>query len=113
MISLHKICQLITSGALCAALCPVLFLAGCRDPVNAPRDIADYSANSIFSSFSGRSPKTLDPQVSYSSDETIYTYQVYEALYQYHYLKHSNRFRQKQRNSCNNFLFCQSLHHNS
>ena len=87
MISLHKICQLITSGALCAALCPVLFLAGCRDPVNAPRDIADYSANSIFSSFSGRSPKTLDPQVSYSSDETIYTYQVYEALYQYHYLK--------------------------
>jgi ABC-type transport system substrate-binding protein len=70
-----------------AALLACLLLNGCTEPVNAPRALADYSTNTIFSSFSGRSPKTLDPQVSYSSDETIYTYQVYEALYQYHYLK--------------------------
>ncbi len=54
---------------------------------NAPRDLADYSENTLFSSFSGRSPKTLDPQVSYSSDETVYTYHIYETLYTYHYLK--------------------------
>lgn len=37
--------------------------------------------------FSGRSPKTLDPAVSYSSDETAYVYSIYEPPYQYHYLK--------------------------
>lgn len=62
-------------------------LAGCDRPVNAPRSLEDYGRNVIYSSFSGRSPKTLDPQVSYSSDESLYTYEVYEPLYQYHYLK--------------------------
>lgn len=68
-------------------LLAVVWLAGCSRPVNAPRDLADYSTNTLFSSFSGRSPKTLDPQASYSSDETLYTYSVYEPPYGYHYLK--------------------------
>lgn len=49
--------------------------------------MAQYAQNTLFSSFGGRSPKTLDPQVSYSSDETLYTYNIYEPLYGYHYLK--------------------------
>ena len=65
----------------------VVLLAGCSDPANAPRPMADYGLNAIYSSFSGRSPKTLDPQVSYSSDESFYTYSVYEPLLGYHYLK--------------------------
>lgn len=70
---------------LCLALC--LLATGCSRPVNAPRDWADYGTNTLFSSFSGRSPKTLDPQASYSSDETLYTYTIYEPPYSYHYLK--------------------------
>lgn len=70
---------------LCLALC--LFVVGCGRPVNAPRDLTDYGTNTLFSSFSGRSPKTLDPQASYSSDETLYTYTIYEPPYSYHYLK--------------------------
>lgn len=70
-----------------AALCSVALISGCSDPINAPRSLSDYATNTLFSTFSGRSPKTLDPQVSYSSDETIYTYGVYEPLYGYEYLK--------------------------
>lgn len=62
-------------------------LCACDKVLNAPRNIDDFSTNTLYSSFSGRSPKTLDPQVSYSSDETLYTYEIYEPLYQYHYLK--------------------------
>ena len=73
---------------LCALLVlSVFILSGCSRPVNAPRDLSDYASNTLFSSFSGRSPRTLDPQESYSSDETIYVYGVYEMLYGYHYLK--------------------------
>lgn len=73
---------------LCAsALAAAALSAGCTDPVNSPRALSDYASNTLFTSFSGRSPKTLDPQVSYSSDETIYTYGVYEPLYGYEYLK--------------------------
>lgn len=73
---------LCAAASLCAAL-----LAACTEPVNAPRALSDYAGNTLFSSFSGRSPKTLDPQVSYSTDETIYTYGIYEPLYGYEYLK--------------------------
>lgn len=72
----------------CAAAClTAVLLAACTEPVNAPRALSDYAGNTLFSSFSGRSPKTLDPQVSYSTDETIYTYGIYEPLYGYKYLK--------------------------
>lgn len=74
------------SGALCWVMMAAL-LVGCTQPANAPRALADYGENVLYSSFSGRSPKTLDPQVSYSSDETLYTYSVYEPLFKYHYLK--------------------------
>ncbi len=73
--------------ALCAAAAVLALLAGCSRPVNAPRALDEYAGNTLFSSFSGRSPRTLDPQASYSSDETIYVYGAYEMLYGYHYLK--------------------------
>ena len=69
------------------AVLGALAAAGCSEPVNAPRPLSEYGTNTLFSTFSGRSPKTLDPQVSYSSDETIYTYGIYEPLYGYEYLK--------------------------
>lgn len=68
-------------------LCWLGFVSGCDRVQNAPRKITDYAENTLYSSFSGRSPKTLDPQASYSSDETLFTYEIYEPLYQYHYLK--------------------------
>ena len=75
-----KFAGIVLAGVLAA-------LTGCTEPVNAPRPLADYAGNTIFSAFSGRSPKTLDPQVSYSNDESFYTYAVYEPLLGYHYLK--------------------------
>lgn len=75
---------------IAAAAAALTFLGGSflvTAPLNAPRPLEEYASNTLFSSFSGRSPKTLDPQASYSSDETIYTYQICDTLYGYHYLK--------------------------
>ncbi len=63
-----------------------LLVSACG-PVNSPRPGTNGSENTLYSPFSGRSPKTLDPAVSYSSDETAYVYSIYEPPYQYHYLK--------------------------
>lgn len=86
-LSIGKITTVMRLSFCIAALCSVALISGCSDPINAPRSLSDYATNTLFSTFSGRSPKTLDPQVSYSSDETIYTYGVYEPLYGYEYLK--------------------------
>ena len=39
----------------------------------------------LYTSFVNR-PKHLDPAQSYTSDEAEFTYQIYEPLFQYHYL---------------------------
>lgn len=75
-----------------ALLLPVLFCTGWISEahgvvLNAPRDVSEYAQKTLFTAFGGRSPRTLDPQRSYSADETAYTYGIYEPLYQYHYLK--------------------------
>lgn len=67
--------------SVCAAF------AGCDYTPNAVRSAPELASNTLFTPFSGRSPKHLDPTSSYSSDETPYTYSIYEPLYQYHYLK--------------------------
>lgn len=46
----------------------------------------DQNDQSLYSVFSAR-PKHLDPARSYSSDEAIFTGQIYEPPLQYHYLK--------------------------
>lgn len=62
-------------------------LNGCGKVSNNPHPSGTEATNTLFLPFSGRSPKYLDPASSYSNDETPYTYQVYEPLYAYHYLK--------------------------
>jgi ABC-type transport system substrate-binding protein len=59
-------------------------LAGCD---NSPQPHGLAASNTLFSAFAERSPRYLDPTASYSNNETPVTYQVYEPLYGYHYLK--------------------------
>ena len=59
-------------------------LGGCN---NSPQPDGAEKTNTLFSAFSERSPRYLDPTASYSNNETPITYQVYEPLYGYHYLK--------------------------
>jgi ABC-type transport system substrate-binding protein len=67
------------AGALALAL-----LAGCN---NSPWPAGAEKENTLFNSFDERSPRYLDPTASYSNPESAYTYQIYEPLYSYHYLK--------------------------
>lgn len=63
-------------------------LAACSPrPVNSPYPEQQLSENVLYTAFSQRSPKYLDPASSYSTDETPFTYSIYEPLYGYHYLK--------------------------
>ncbi|MGE8677293.1 MAG: ABC transporter substrate-binding protein [Achromobacter marplatensis] len=67
----------------------LLAVAGCsqESPINSPYPSGAESQNTFYSAFTQRSPKYLDPASSYSVDETPYTYNIYETLYGYHYLK--------------------------
>jgi ABC-type transport system substrate-binding protein len=62
-------------------------LSGCGDVLNNPHPIGSEKTNTLYVPFTERSPKYLDPTSSYSNDETPFTYQVYEPLYAYHFLK--------------------------
>jgi ABC-type transport system substrate-binding protein len=59
-------------------------LAACG---NSPWPQGAEKRNVIFNAFDERSPRYLDPVASYSNPETVYTFQIYEPLYQYHHLK--------------------------
>ncbi len=67
-------------------------LLGCLNPIcfavwnNPHQDNKLENDNTLYSVFSAR-PKHLDPARSYSSDEAIFTGQIYEPPLQYHYLK--------------------------
>jgi ABC-type transport system substrate-binding protein len=65
----------------------MLGLAACGEVPNSPHPGGAERENTLFSSFQERSPKYLDPVSSYANNETPVTYQVYEPLYGYHYLK--------------------------
>lgn len=69
------------------AIAGTLLLVACDGTPNAVHTEKELRSNTLFTPFSGRSPKHLDPTSSYSSDETPYTYSIYEPLYQYNYLK--------------------------
>ena len=67
-------------------------LAGCGpqgldSAINSPYPAGAERDNTLYTAFTQRSPKYLDPARSYSTDETPYTYNIYEPLYGYHYLK--------------------------
>jgi ABC-type transport system substrate-binding protein len=69
---------------LLAALGVAVSLTACN---NSPQPDDAAKTNTLFSAFAERSPRYLDPTASYSNNETPITYQVYEPLYGYHYLK--------------------------
>ena len=65
----------------------LLALAGCGEvALNDPYPAADDGRNILYTAFSER-PKHLDPARAYSSNEYEILGQVYEPLYQYHFLK--------------------------
>lgn len=72
------------AAALALAAATLLLTAGCN---NNPHPDGAEATNTLFTAFSERSPRYLDPTASYSNNETPYTYQIYEPLYGYHYLK--------------------------
>ncbi len=70
-------------------LIPILFilLSGCEDlQLNNPYAENEGKQSVLYQSFSER-PKHLDPAVAYSENEYAFIAQIYEPLFQYHYLK--------------------------
>jgi|GEM_PF-7073882 len=75
----------VLEGLRCLLLLALLLpLAACD---NSPYPRGTAQSNTLLNAFQERSPRSLDPTVSYSNNETPYTYQTYEPLYGYHYLK--------------------------
>ncbi|MEO6959393.1 MAG: peptide ABC transporter substrate-binding protein, partial [Burkholderiaceae bacterium] len=71
-----------------AGLLALVLLTSCsRSLVNSPYARGDEKQNVLYTAFVQRSPKFLDPASSYSTDETPFTYSIYEPLYAYDYLR--------------------------
>lgn len=68
---------------LVASMLPVS-LVGCD---NSPWEGGAASKNTLFTAMQESSPRHMDPTASYWSNDTTFTYQIYEPLYGYHYLK--------------------------
>ena len=66
------------------SLAALLLAGGCN---NNPWPDKDASTNTLRSAVIENSPRHLDPTASYWSNDTAYTYQIYEPPYGYHYLK--------------------------
>jgi ABC-type transport system substrate-binding protein len=72
-------------GAAWLALAALLVsLAGCD---NSPWESGAAAQNTLFTAMQESSPRHMDPTASYWSNDTTFTYQIYEPLYGYHYLK--------------------------
>jgi ABC-type transport system substrate-binding protein len=66
------------------AVAGALLLAACN---NNPWPEGSAASNTIFSAAIENSPRHLDPTASYWSNDTAFTYQVYEPPYGYHFFK--------------------------
>lgn len=64
----------------------LLLLTACAEPWNNPYPAAQSGENILYNAFAER-PKHLDPVQSYSSNEILFTAQIYQPPLQYHYLK--------------------------
>ena len=71
-------------GALFLIVTLAGLLAGCN---NNPWPDGQAATNTLHSAVQESSPRHLDPTASYWNNDTPYTYQIYEPLYGYHYLK--------------------------
>ncbi len=69
---------------ICACCLLQATLAGCN---NNPWPDGQAASNTLHSAVQESSPRHLDPTASYWSNDTPYTYQIYEPPYGYHYLK--------------------------
>jgi ABC-type transport system substrate-binding protein len=65
----------------------LLALAGIAGCDNSPWEHGAESKNTMYSAMQENSPRHLDPTASYWSNDTPYTYQIYEPPYEYAYLK--------------------------
>ena len=67
---------------------PARRLLACAACNNSPYPTAQRARRTRCSiAFDERSPRYLDPTASYANPRSPYTYQIYEPLYGYHYLK--------------------------
>jgi peptide/nickel transport system substrate-binding protein len=65
----------------------VVFSVGCNEqPWNSPYPLQQAGQEILYASF-GERPNHLDPAQSYSSNEVVFTGQIYEPPLQYHFLK--------------------------
>ena len=62
----------------------VVGLGGCN---NNPWPEGSAQGNTLYSAVIQSSPRHLDPTASYWNNDSAFTYQIYEPLYGYHYLK--------------------------
>ncbi|RZS56555.1 ABC transporter substrate-binding protein [Sphaerotilus mobilis] len=62
-------------------------LAGLGGCGNSPYPPGAAEANTLYTAFTERSPRHLDPVASYWNQDTPYTHSIYEPLLAYHYLK--------------------------
>ena len=87
MLRFETLIRLIALGTLCLGTLSGCGPQGIDSPINSPYVSGAENQNVLYTAFTQRSPKFLDPAKSYSTDETPYTYNIYEPLYGYHYLK--------------------------
>ena len=71
-------------GRTLAAALLIAAVAGCN---NSPLPVGAAESNTLYTSMIENTPRHLDPTASYWSNDTPATYQIYEPLYGYHYLK--------------------------
>ena len=69
---------------LAPVLAALVLLVGCN---NNPHPDGLAATNTLFTGVVDNSPRHLDPVASYWSNDTPFTYQIYEPLYGYHLLK--------------------------
>jgi len=72
------------SKLVIAWMTAAIAITGCN---NSPQATGSAESNTLFSAVIENSPRHLDPTASYWSNETPYSYQIYEPPYGYHYLK--------------------------
>ena len=66
-------------------LCTICLAQANTYPINSPYQLAEAQQNTLYSSYNEQ-PKHFDPARSYSEDEQVFIAQIYEPIYQYHYL---------------------------
>jgi ABC-type transport system substrate-binding protein len=76
-----------SSGGWPAWVVAALLTAGLSGCNNNPWPDNAAASNTLYTAVIENSPRHLDPTASYWSNETPYTYQIYEPPYGYHYLK--------------------------